>query len=94
MRGRGAKLPLRAVTLTLPSPIKGRGFDGWDLGLVFGWLSCPRFREDDVVGQLWIPAFAGMTAGGYREGIRWLGFGLGFLSLSWSPNSGFPPSRE
>ena len=33
----------------------------------FGWLSCPRFREDDVVGGLWIPAFAGMTGGGGSE---------------------------
>ena len=33
-------------------------------GFDFGWLTCPRFREDDVVGGLWIPAFAGMTAAG------------------------------
>ena len=36
----------------------------------FGWLSCPRFREDDVVGQLWIPAFAGMTGAVDRKQPR------------------------
>ena len=46
---------------TLVSPSREKGIRWLQFKPDFKWLSCPRLREDDVVGRLWIPAFAGMT---------------------------------
>ena len=59
------------------------------------------FRVAILIGRLWIPAFAGMTAGARKGGVGWdSGLVSGgclvpaFARMTLLGDSGFPPSRE
>ena len=98
-RGRPARRAAlaRGGALTLALSHEGRGDP---LAAVCTW-----FRAAGLAATVWIPAFAGMTGAKTNsktypckpikgEGIRWLGFGLGFGWRAWLQASGFPLSRE